>query len=354
MKNFRQIGALLLAAVMLFTLAVTACAAEDTGFSDVSADDWFCDAVRYCREKGLMDGVGDGRFDPNGSITRAMLATALYRRAGQPDVNGDDGFTDTLDGQWYSSAVLWAVQQGVINGYGDGLFGVNDPVTREQLVTVFWRLAGSPEADSVGGFADSESILPYAVTAVAWARENGIISGKGNNNFDPQGAAIRAEVASMLANDATQSSPKAAEPTSASTVAEWVNGSDLPDTNNETEAQSVFYITAGSNTFEADFAANSSADAFRELLKNGPLTVSMSDYGSFEKVGELGTTLPRNDERIVTEPGDVILYLGSNITIYYDTNTWDFTRLGKIRDVTDLKARLGDGTVEITFSLSKN
>ena len=531
MKNLKKIGALLLAAVMLFSLTVTACAAEEPAFSDVSSDDWFYDAVNHCKENGLMDGVGGGQFDPNGSMTRAMLVTALYRRAGQPEVNGSDDFTDTLDGQWYSSAIVWALEQGVMNGYGNGLFGVDDPVTREQLVTIFWRLAGSPEADGDGGFTDSASILPYAVTAVAWARESGIINGKEDGSFDPQGLATRAEVASMLAGDAQQSTeptptpsaeptgnpsggsttpvtPTTPEPTptpsesgkvlvayfsctnntagiaqhiktalgdratlheiipaepytsadlnyntdcranreqnddsarpeisgsvenmddydvvfigypiwwgqapkiiytfiesydfsgktvipfctsgssgigssatnlhdlassatwldgrrfnggaSASTVAEWVDGLDLPEPSNnivETEAQSVFYITAGGSTFTADFADNSSAEAFRELLKGGALTVSMSDYGDFEKVGELGSTLPTNDEQITTEPGDVILYLGSNITIYYDTNTWNFTHLGKIRDVTDLKSKLGEGTVEITFSLTND
>ena len=88
-------------------------------------------------------------------------------------------------------------------------------------------------------------------------------------------------------------------------------------------------------------------------LEQGDLTLSMSDYGGFEKVGSLGSQLPQNNEQITTEPGDVILYQGNSITLYYDTNSWNFTRLGKIEDVTkeELLAALGEGDVEVTFSL---
>ena len=102
-------------------------------------------------------------------------------------------------------------------------------------------------------------------------------------------------------------------------------------------------------------AENSSAEAFYELLEKGDVTVVMHDYGSFEKVGPLGTSLPRNDEQITTGPGDVILYQGDQITIYYDTNSWNFTRLGKVQGLTQaaLKAVLGSGDVTVTFSLSE-
>lgn len=112
-------------------------------------------------------------------------------------------------------------------------------------------------------------------------------------------------------------------------------------------------IQVGDTILTAELSDNSSADALKELLAEGPLTVEMSDYGSFEKVGPIGTTLPRNDEQITTEPGDIILYQGNSITIYYDTNSWNFTRLGKITGMTgdELKKVLGDGSVEVIFSL---
>ena len=113
----------------------------------------------------------------------------------------------------------------------------------------------------------------------------------------------------------------------------------------------MLHITVGDHELTATFADNSSAEEFRELLAQGPVTVEMEDYGGFEKVGPLGTTLTRNDTQIITEPGDVILYQGNQITIYYDTNTWSFTRLARINDPTGLREKLGDGAVSVTFSL---
>ena len=116
--------------------------------------------------------------------------------------------------------------------------------------------------------------------------------------------------------------------------------------------ETMLKITVGDQELLATFADNSSAEDFRKLLSQGPVTISMEDYGGFEKVGPLGTTLTRNDTRITTQPGDVILYQGNQITIYYGTNTWNFTCLAKINDSTDLQAKLGTGTVQVTFSLA--
>ena len=110
---------------------------------------------------------------------------------------------------------------------------------------------------------------------------------------------------------------------------------------------------SGNHKLTATLADNSSATAFYELLKKGPLTVDMHDYGSFEKVGSLGTSLPRNDSQITTKAGDIILYQGNQITIYYDTNSWNFTRLGKVDGVTqaELKKILGKGDVTAVFEI---
>ena len=110
---------------------------------------------------------------------------------------------------------------------------------------------------------------------------------------------------------------------------------------------------SGSHKLTATLVDNSSATAFNELLKKGPLTVDMHDYGSFEKVGPLDTSLPRNDTQITTTAGDIILYQGNQITIYYDTNSWNFTRLGKVDGVTqaELKKILGKGDVTAVFEI---
>ncbi len=123
----------------------------------------------------------------------------------------------------------------------------------------------------------------------------------------------------------------------------------------ETEsAEPLLKIEANGYTFFADFEDNSSAEALKEKLQAGSVTINMHDYGNFEKVGSLPFTLPRNDTTITTEPGDVILYLGNQLTIYYDTNTWSFTRVAKIRGAdSTLKNKLGNNHVTATFSLAK-
>ena len=112
-------------------------------------------------------------------------------------------------------------------------------------------------------------------------------------------------------------------------------------------------ITANGTTFIATFADNSSAQALIEVLQDGPLTLSLHDYGNFEKVGSLGFGLPTNDEQITTQPGDVILYQGNQITVYYDANTWNFTRLAHIDGATseNLLDAFGPDNVDVTFSL---
>lgn len=112
-------------------------------------------------------------------------------------------------------------------------------------------------------------------------------------------------------------------------------------------------ITAGDTTFTATLADNSSVEALKELLAEGPLTIDMRDYAGMEKVGPVGTSLPRNDEQISTGAGDIILYQGNSLVIYYDTNSWNFTRIGKIEGVTgeELLDAFGSGDVTVTFSL---
>ena len=137
-----------------------------------------------------------------------------------------------------------------------------------------------------------------------------------------------------------------------------------PTTAAQTEAQSAtqaapsqgnqLYLTVGETTFVAEFADNSSVEALKDLLRDAPLTLQLHDYGNFEKVGSLGHNLPRNDEPITTEAGDLILYQGNQLCVYYAENSWNFTRLGKIQNVTsdELKAALGSGDVTVTLSLT--
>ena len=138
------------------------------------------------------------------------------------------------------------------------------------------------------------------------------------------------------------------------TVKDWL-AKIMPQSEPDNSEDHDLRIFIRDKSFTADFEENSSADALKELLEEGPLTIKMSDYGNFEKVGSIGTTLPRNDEQTTTVAGDIILYQGDSLVIYYDTNSWNFTRIGKINNATqeELKEALGDGDVTVTFSLIK-
>ena len=168
-------------------------------FLDVPSGAWYAEAVRYVSANGLMSGTGVSIFSPDEPASRAMLATILYRAAGSPNVKASTGFSDVTAGTWYSDAVEWAAQNGIINGYGGGRFGPDDPVTREQLATVLWRYAGSPAAAGED-YADESAIAAFAAGAVDWARSCGAMTGKGENRFDPKGGATRAELAMVLLN----------------------------------------------------------------------------------------------------------------------------------------------------------
>lgn len=134
-----------------------------------------------------------------------------------------------------------------------------------------------------------------------------------------------------------------------------VSDSGETDTDYETDQMedNTMKITVGDTAFTAVLADNSSAEALKELLAEGPLTIDMSDYGNMEKVDPIGTSLPRNDEQITTGAGDIILYQGNSLVIYYDTNSWNFTMIGKIDGVTreELLDAFGNGGVTVTFSL---
>ena len=172
-------------------------------FADVSGSDWFYNDVRYVYEKGIMDGTGIDRFSPNAPLTRAMIVTILYRMAGSPSVSGSSDFTDVAAGKWFAKAVAWAAANGIVNGYGSGLFGPNDPVTREQLAAILYRYAvyGGMTAvtleENLGGFADTAQLSAYAIQAMNWAVGQGLINGSGSN-LVPKAQATRAQVAAII------------------------------------------------------------------------------------------------------------------------------------------------------------
>ena len=172
-------------------------------FPDVTEGDWFYDAVRYAYENGLMDGVGDNLFAPNSETTRAQLVTILHRLAGEPEPGGDSGFADVETGTWYTDAVAWAAENGIVNGVSDTEFAPGDDITREQLAAILYRYAAcqgydvSQRAD-LSGFGDASSISDYAQEALSWAHAQGLVLGFEDGSLRPQGTASRAQIAAVL------------------------------------------------------------------------------------------------------------------------------------------------------------
>lgn len=179
---------------------------ESLPFTDIADNAWYADAVRYVYKHGLMAGTSATTFAPDVTTSRSMIATILWRMAGSPVVNYAMTYTDVAQGQWYSEAVRWATSEGIVGGYGNGLFGTNDPITREQFAAMLYRFAQEQGYDvSIGentnilSYTDVADLSEYAIPATQWAVGAGIINGTGDGStLTPQGQATRAQAAVML------------------------------------------------------------------------------------------------------------------------------------------------------------
>lgn len=178
---------------------------SDSGFSDVSSDAWYADEIHYVTQQGLMNGVGNGRFDPDGAMSRAMVVTVLHRMEGTPAA-GSAGFDDVPAGTWYTAAVNWAAENGIVNGIGNDLFSPDRSITRQEFVTILYRYAQKTEADTstlqnLHTFSDADQVADWGKTAMRWAIAKGIIEGireGSSTRLDPEGNATRAQSAAIL------------------------------------------------------------------------------------------------------------------------------------------------------------
>lgn len=170
-------------------------------FEDVPATSWAADAAAFVSAHELFHGTAPGQFSPNAPMSRGMLAVVLHNLESNPNQAFTGIFGDVDSGQWYAEGVSWAAANGIVDGYGNGQFGPNNPITREQLAVMLWRYAGRPEPKTKElDFTDAGKASGYALEALQWAVEQGIIQGKGNGILDPKGTATRAQAAQMLMN----------------------------------------------------------------------------------------------------------------------------------------------------------
>ncbi len=339
--------------LMLLLLVIPACGDNETGYTDVPSDAWYAEAVMALREQGVMNGVGGSRFDPEGVFTRAQLAAVLYRLAGTPAVQGEDGFSDTLPGAWYADAVLWASQNGIVNGYGNGFFGTDDPTTQEQLAVMLWRSAGSyvlgSEYAHPAGVENSAG--DWAFDAVRWARVDGLLTDA--VPFEPALPAARAQAADMVYRylqllerfsdaDAVSGATPQADRGGEEKAADGTGGLDPAG------KEGKMKLKLGETEVPVTWEDNPSVAALRQLL---PLTIRMSMYGGFEQVGPIGQSIERNDAQMTTSCGDIVLYAGNQLVIFYGSNSWAYTPLGRIGlSQQEITALLSGGDVSVTLS----
>ena len=196
-----------LSGMLVFGMGSVASAAE---YPDVNPGDWYYEYVQDVSDKGLMSGYTDtGKFGPSDQLTRGQFATILWRMEGSPEVAYNGQFPDVSGNEFYGSAVAWASENGIITGYtNSGKFGAEDHINREQMATILYRYDGSPAVDQGGvyNFPDGNSVNEFALNGVAYAAVNGIIKGD-NGYIKPQGNVIRAECATMISRFSSQETP---------------------------------------------------------------------------------------------------------------------------------------------------
>ena len=197
MKIMKKTLAQLLILALVLALPVLAEGEQGT-YTDVPENAWFAQAVEYCTAQGLMNGVSAEAFAPGGSTTRAMVVTVLYRLSGSPARAAEGIFPDVAADSWYGEPVAWAALQGIAAGRADGTFGPDAAITRQDLAVFLWRSLGSPAALGGEPFKDEGEISDYAREAVRWAKSAGIVNGMGDGSFAPRKGATRAELATIL------------------------------------------------------------------------------------------------------------------------------------------------------------
>ena len=201
----KKIFALVLS-VLMFASAAAVFSADGSPFTDVKETRWSFEAIRYVYEEKYMDGVGGGKFDPAGTMTRGMVVTVLWRKEGSPATEYRDDFTDVKSGKYYSSAVIWAKDNNIVNGVSEGVFDPGGKITREQLATMLDRYAKFEGKEfrpkgNLGAFPDASKTHSYAKDAMIWATDNGLITGVKSGDrdlLDPRGNATREQFATIL------------------------------------------------------------------------------------------------------------------------------------------------------------
>ena len=307
MKLWRKTLSLLMACILMLGLYGTIVSASS--YSDVSDNAWYTEAAEALLEKGLMNGTGNGRFSPDTIFSRAQFAAVLYGMAGAPAVSGEDSFTDTLPGSWYTNAVLWAEQNKIIAGYGGGKFGPNDPTTQEQLAAMLWSDAGAYHLDS----EEETGASSWAVDAVRWIKAEGLINENGLA-FEPKKPITRAQVADIVYRY-LQLKEKYADAVSGATPVSEEPGQDGKE---EGKILVVYFSATGTTKGVAERIADVTGGDLYEILAAEPYTSDDLNYSNRSS----RCTKEQNDKSVRPQIGSEDISLEGYTTIYLGFPIW--------------------------------
>ena len=272
----------LLTALMTISFTLPAFSAvEDTGFDDVSADYEYAEGIEYCVDNGVIRRTGVTEFSPEENLNRELLACILFRMEESPATESDITFDDVETGRWFQTSVIWAAENSVLTGYGNGSFGVNDGVTEEQLYTALYRYAGSP-AVTGGSSVNTDNVSDWAVQAVQWAAENNIMADE--NSFEPKAVVTRGKAAQVMMNYLNlYETPYIVN-----------GGNNIVSETEEAEFIPKVRLTVEGKEGEAIVSLIDSKPT-REFISQLPMTVDFSDFGDREVFGAMPIALSENE-----------------------------------------------------------
>ena len=309
----------------------------------------YADAVEYCLENGLMVGTSDTEFSPDESTSRAMLVTILYRNEGEPAVSGSVSFTDVENGAWYYDAVRWASDTGLVEGYDAQSFGPDDLLTREQILSILWRMDGEEQLSGVAlPYTDSSFISTYAQSAVNWAYETGIIDDE-STTLAPQGVVTRSDMAVMLYRylNRVEETP-APSPTT-----------EPEETTQPDSAIPDVHVRFGTTEFDVVLYDSATKELLMSQLSPSEMMLPTSyDMDNVCKYYDIPSRYLSymgivTEEITEVQAGDLLINEDGRLFLYYEDAeiSGDYMRVGYVTDMTGITEALGDGS--ITFYVSE-
>ena len=360
MKQSIRTLSLLMCLIMVFSLMpFSAAAAKQIGpFTDVSDTAWYADSVKYVYDNKLMNGTSDKTFEPQTTTTRAMVVTILHRQAGTPAPTVKNKFKDVASGKWYTEAIVWAAEKGVVSGYSAEKFGPSDAITREQMATILCRYAKMLGVDTsakanLKDFKDAGTVSSWAKDAIQWAVASGLMQGMSKDTLGPKGNTTRAQVATLLMRFIENIVPK---PTPAPTATPTATPTLTPTPTPEPVVFSDFYADHNSILVDTTETVLFYAQVMPEYISTDPVYLCREDGSHLAEMRDDGM---EGDEIAGdgTYTASVAMSSGHQGTHdYYASNKFGKSLLygvGFYLDLTDEELSAGDDVMTQLFAIAR-